>query len=170
MFDDLLWVHDHIRRELEACRGLARAVAGGASGDDIEGELATLKEHGILWQLRLGCMRYCRFVHMHHGAEDIALFPALRRDDPSLAPVLDTLESDHRTVASLLDGVEETGGALRSEDTSDRRAELVERLDRLSDELVRHLSYEEEHIGPALRSVASESFGRGAHARASSSD
>jgi iron-sulfur cluster repair protein YtfE (RIC family) len=159
MFDDLLWVHNHIRRELEACRGLARAVADGASGDDIAAELAALEEHSVLWQLRLGCLRYCRFVHVHHGAEDVALFPALRRDDPSLAPVLDKLESDHRTVSSLLDGVEETSGALRSEDTSDRRAELVERLDRLSDELLLHLSYEEEHIGAALRTVASESFG-----------
>jgi hemerythrin-like domain-containing protein len=92
----------------------------------------------------VNCLHYCRFVHGHHRLEDVALFPALRRADPDLGPVVDRLEGDHRRVAEQLDELE---AAVAGDD----RDRVVLALDELAAHLLAHLELEEESIGPALR-------------------
>ena len=58
---------------------LAVDVGDGLPGEAVEDALAELKTNGPLWQLKVNCLRYCRFVHAHHGAEDVLLFPAPAR-------------------------------------------------------------------------------------------
>jgi hemerythrin-like domain-containing protein len=110
-----------------------------------------LQTHSPLWKLRVNCLYYCRFVHGHHGLEDVALFPALRRSDPALGPVVDKLEADHRKVSDHLDEVEAAADALVRLDTFENREGVVNGLRAVAEHLLAHLDYEEQAITPALR-------------------
>ena len=110
-----------------------------------------LKTTGPLWQLKVNCLRYCRFVHAHHGAEDVLLFPALRAVDPSIGPVVDRLEADHARVSDLLDVVEAAARELTDTDGGDARRRVIEGLQDLHGHLLEHLDYEERNAGPTIR-------------------
>ncbi len=153
LFDELLWVHGMIRRDLEAVRELARATADGAPASDVRRELAALRTNGPLWRLKVNCLQYCRFVHAHHGAEDRMLFPALRAADPGLGEVIERLEADHRRVSDLLDEVEARADALSESEEAETRARLAGALDELATHLLEHLTFEEEKVEDAMRSM-----------------
>ena len=119
-------------------------------GAELEAELRELETGGPLWQLKAGCLRYCRFVHLHHNLEDAMLFPALRDADPTIGPVVDRLEADHRRVSDLLDTVEAAAARLTASE-EDARADVVLALDELHAHLLEHLDYEELRAGPVLR-------------------
>jgi hemerythrin-like domain-containing protein len=126
-------------------------VLSGLTASDLNAELRRLETSGPLWQLKVNCLRYCRFVHGHHGFEDSAWFPSMRRADPALAPVVDRLEEEHRKVAAELDDVEAAAAALTEADSGDTRRRVVEALERLADDLTEHLAHEELSLGPTLR-------------------
>jgi hypothetical protein len=151
LFDELLWVHSVLRRDLATVERLAGEVADGMSGDDLERELETLKTAGPLWQLKVNCLRYCRFVHSHHRAEDVMLFPVLRRADAEIGPVVDRLEADHLRVSDLLDVIEAAAAQLTEDEREDVRGRVVAGLRDLHTHLLEHLDYEELNAGPALR-------------------
>ena len=149
MFSELLWVHGRIRRDLETVRGLVDGVLGDMPAEQVRGEVAALKTDSSLWKLRMNCLHYCRFVHAHHNTEDAMLFPAIRREDEGLNPVVDRLESDHRRVSDLLDEVEDAvQGPLEGERIA--RERLAAGLSELADHLIEHLDFEEASIGPTL--------------------
>jgi len=150
LFDELLWVHGMIRRDLATVRDLAGRVTNGLSPDEVAAELERLRTSGPLWKLKAGCLQYCRFVHSHHGAEDAMLFPALRRVDPQLAPIVDRLEADHRRVSDLLDTVEAAAAALDGDEEAEARARVAGALDELAAHLLEHLELEERSVGPAM--------------------
>jgi len=143
-FDELLWVHGMIRRDLEAVRRLASEVVAGRPVAEVSGELAELKEDGVLWQLKVNCLHYCRFVHHHHRLEDLAVFPALRRIDADIEPVLDRLETEHRKVATLLEEIEDQAERLDADERV--RGRVAARLDELSELLLAHLEFEEDQL------------------------
>ena len=153
LYDELLWVHGMIRRDLETVRGLAGAVTNGAPAAEVKGALNNLKTNGPLWKLKVNCLHYCRFVHSHHGAEDAMLFPALRAANPDLAPVVDRLEADHRKVSILLDEVEAACRELDDEEESASRSSLAAALDDLAEHLLEHLGFEEESVEDTMRSM-----------------
>jgi hypothetical protein len=150
LLGQLKWVHSLVRGELQACRELAVDVGNGAPGDDVRAKVEALQTRGPLFQLRVNCLYYCRFVHSHHGHEDAWLFPAVRRSAPELAAVVDKLEADHRRVSDLLDGVETSANQLGGPNDLAVRPLLVAALDELSRHLLEHLAYEEEVLGPVL--------------------
>lgn len=154
-FDELLWVHGAIRRDLVTVRELAAATSNGKPADEVRAELDTLKTNGPLWKLKVNCLYYCRFVHAHHGAEDAKLFPALRAANPDLGPVVDRLEADHRRVSDLLDEVEEAADDLSAEAEAKTRARVASGLDELADHLLEHLAFEEESVEETMRSMRS---------------
>jgi hemerythrin superfamily protein len=149
-----VWVHGVIRRDLETVRRLAVAVGDGLSPQGLRDQLEELQTNGPLWQLKVNCLRYCRFVHMHHGAEDALLFPRLRSANPGLAPVVDRLEADHRRVSDLLDDVERAAAALADADRVETRDRVALALDVLTEHLLEHLDFEEQNAGPTLRRLA----------------
>jgi hypothetical protein len=150
LLEELQWVHGMLRRDLEACRQLASSIEEGAASTDVQVRLREMQSRSPLFQLRVNCMRYCRFVHAHHGAEDAMLFPSVRRSAPHLAQVVDRLESDHRKVADLLDAIEVTATDLGGAGDSAIRARLVGALGDLSTLLLEHLAFEEASLGPVL--------------------
>jgi iron-sulfur cluster repair protein YtfE (RIC family) len=151
LVQELLWVHGMIRGDLETVRELARRVRDGAAPHEVRAEIGALQTNSPLWKLRVNCLYYCRFVHSHHGGEDYHLFPALRRSDPALEPVVDKLEADHRKVSDILDEVEDAADDLVRHDTTDGRERVVESLNTLAEHLLAHLDYEERSITPTLR-------------------
>src|ERR1700722_3029284 len=92
MVAELTWVHNMIRRDLRTVRQMAADVAAGGAEEQIQAGIGSLAASSPLWQLKAGCLHYCRFVHAHHHAESVLLFPALRRTNPALNPVVDKLE------------------------------------------------------------------------------
>ena len=150
LFEELLWVHSIIRRDLEFVEQLAADVCDGLPGQR-SGCLGELKTNGPLWRLKVSCLRYCSHVHAHHGAEDVLLFPALRASDPAIAPVVDRLEADHVRVSDLLDVVEAAARALTDTDAGDARQRVIDGLQDLHVHLLEHLDYEELNAGPTMR-------------------
>jgi len=155
IFQELLWVHGVIRRDLETVRRLAADVVDGLPAEQLRAELDALEANGPLWQLRVNCLAYCRFVHLHHRTEDIAFFPAVRRSDPEVGPVVDRLEAEHRKVSDDLDTVETAARALTASDSEEARRDVSDALGDLSANLLAHLDFEELSIGPAVRRMES---------------
>jgi hemerythrin-like domain-containing protein len=140
-----------IRRDLAAVRGLADAVSGGMAPSELADAIHDLETNGPLWHLKVNCLHYCRFVHGHHRLEDAALFPAVRRSDPALGPLVDQLEYHHRDVADMLDELEAAAMSLTERDAPGARAEVARILEALNGLLLAHLELEEAGIGPAMR-------------------
>ena len=155
---ELKWVHSRIRHDLRVCEELARDVAAGADPAHVAERVAALKTGGPLFQLRVNCLRYCRFVHMHHGAEDVHLFPALRASNPELGPTVDRLEADHRLVSSRLDEIEAAVAELVERDDEASRRRLVGALEDVAVVLLAHLEFEEEAVGPTMLGWSSWPF------------
>lgn len=146
---ELRWVHDMLRHDLQVVRELAAATTAGGSVQNVRDTLTDLKTNGALFQLRVNCLSYCQFVHLHHGHEDELLFPAVRRAAPALREAVDRLEADHRRVAELLVEVERHAAGLESDAA---RAALGESLTELATHLLEHLAYEEVTLKPVLDS------------------
>lgn len=123
-------VHDAFRRELALIRD--EVVAAGPS---------------VGAQLRVNCLTLCAGLHNHHAGEDGAIFPLLAGQRPDLAPVLERLRVEHERIAALVAQLQATVAG-PAEPVQVRRE-----VDRLTDELERHLSYEEEQLVPALDAV-----------------
>jgi hypothetical protein len=143
-FEELLWVHGMIRRDLKAVTTLATEVDDGLPASEVREELAELKTNGSLWRLKVNCLHYCRFVEHHHRLEDRAVFPALLRLDPELEPVLDKLETEHRMVATLLEGIERSAEELQH--AEEARARVAAGLEALAGLLLAHLDFEEDQL------------------------
>jgi Hemerythrin HHE cation binding domain len=151
LFDELLWVHGVIRRDLNTVQRLAEAVLAGLDPLDLQHELQRLETTGPLWQLKVNCLRWCRFVHGHHDFEDTAWLPSLRRADPALGPVVERIDEEHRRISDQLDEVAAAATALTETDDGHARGRVVDALNSLSGDLIEHLAYEELSLGPTLR-------------------
>lgn len=151
MYQLLLTVHTHIRRDLATVQRLALEVRDGLPAEAMRRELHELKRGGMLWQLQVGCLRYCSFVHLHHGLEDREFFGELRDTNPAIAPVVERLMAEHRRVSDDLDAVEATALALEAGDGAGARQAVVDALQALERNLLAHLEYEELSVESTVR-------------------
>ncbi|SCE81016.1 Flavin-dependent oxidoreductase, luciferase family (includes alkanesulfonate monooxygenase SsuD and methylene tetrahydromethanopterin reductase) [Micromonospora matsumotoense] len=141
----LVDVHDHLRRELSEIRDLLDQVRRGVvSAGDARGVLNRMTLRQNNWTLGAYCAAYCTLVTQHHGLEDDAIFPHLRRADPGLVPVIDRLAQEHVVIHDVVEGVDRALVAL-IEDPG-RLTELQRAVDVLTDTLLSHLSYEEQNL------------------------
>ena len=147
----LLAVHAGIRGELARVERLAAAVVDGLSVDGINEELEALRNDSTLWQFQVSCLRYCRFVHSHHHAEDTDFFDELEETNPALAPVVERLRAEHRAVSDYLDAVEAAARALTDNDSVDSRRAVADALEELGGHLLAHLEYEERSVATTTR-------------------
>jgi len=150
MFRELLYIHTLLRRDLQTVRRLADEARKGRSAESILAEVRDLQTNSPLWRLKYGCLYYCRFVHTHHTIEDAALFPAVRRIDPSLNRVVDRLEEDHLTVHHITERIATVAERVAIDTSGASRSELVEALNNLETHLLSHLAFEEDSLGPLL--------------------
>ncbi len=141
----LVDVHDMLRRELGELREVVAQVRSGAStpgeGRDALNEMAMRQND---WTTGAFCSRYCRIVTQHHGLEDDAVFPHLKRSDESLAPVIDRLTEEHVAIHDAIDGVDRALVHLINNPGGFQPLQAA--LDLLTDALTSHLSYEEEEL------------------------
>lgn len=151
LVQELKWVHSMIRKDLRAVRRMAADVTAGLPAKQIRSGIRALAANGPIWQLKVNCLQYCSFVHAHHNGESAMVFPALRRSNPALNPVVDRLEADHAKVSDLLDQVDGAARALGQGEDAEIRRRLSDALHNLSRELLAHLDYEEEQISDTLR-------------------
>jgi iron-sulfur cluster repair protein YtfE (RIC family) len=142
----LLGVHAAVRADLERVERLAAQTLEGLPPEELAQELDELKRNGMLWRLRVDCLRYCYFVHSHHNAENVMFFPELRETNPAINPVIDRLEADHRLVSDRLDSVEAAANTLADEDGERARKALADSLRSLGESLLAHLDYEERSL------------------------
>jgi hypothetical protein len=150
MFRELLSIHALLRRDLQSVRRLADAARDGLGPEEILAEVRNLETNSPLWRLKFGCLHYCRFVHAHHSIEDVALFPMVRRREPSLNRMVDRLEADHRRVHEITDRIAAEAGQVIDDGTGESRVRLVEALVELEKQLLTHLALEEDILGPLL--------------------
>lgn len=141
----LIDVHDHLRKELDELHQIIVQVRDGA----LEAAAArsainqmTMRQNN--WTMGAYCASYCRVVTQHHGLEDVAVFPYLRRRDPSLPPVLDRLTEEHQVIHKVLDGVD--AALVHHMSHPDDFTQLQEAIDVLTDTLLSHLAYEEQEL------------------------
>ena len=151
MAAELKWVHDMIRHDLGVIRQMAADAEAGQPAGAIRGAIQSLASGSAVWQLKVSCLQHCRFVHSHHTHESMLLFPALRQSNPALNAVVDKLEADHAHISDLLDEVDAASDQLGQAGEPAIRERLVTALRTLSDDLLAHLQYEEEHISATLR-------------------
>jgi hypothetical protein len=162
IYEMLLAVHASIRRDLERVERLAERSLDGLPAEEIREELDEIKRDGSLWRLQIDCLRYCRFVHMHHNAEDRDFFPELRETNPDLAPVIDRLQGDHRRVSGQLDAVETAARELVKDEGEPARRAVVDALHDLAENLLEHLDYEELSLEATVRRIPDSGVGFGA--------
>jgi iron-sulfur cluster repair protein YtfE (RIC family) len=68
--------------------------------------------------------------------------------------VVDRLESEHRNVSGILDEVEDSARSLSEAEGNGSRQRLADGLARLADDLLAHLSYEEENLRSTIEPSA----------------
>ncbi len=96
---------------------------------------------------------YAELFHEHHSAEDNYFFPALRRAEPLLDPIVDQLANEHIELAAQLATVMELAEPVRCDtDTEDGVARLVAELAELQASVEEHLHFEEISTVPVVRS------------------
>jgi iron-sulfur cluster repair protein YtfE (RIC family) len=154
LYQMLLAVHAHIRSELVSVERLAAAVVDGLSADGLNQELEALRSNSQLWQFQVSCLRYCRFVHSHHHAEDRDFFGELEETNPAIGPVVERLRAEHRAVSDYLDTVEAAARALTDDDTLDARRAVADALEALKEHLLAHLEYEERSVAATARRLS----------------
>jgi hypothetical protein len=140
----LIEIHDHLRSELAQIRDLIGQVKDAASAGRVRSAINQMTLRQNSWTLGAYCASYCRIVTGHHTLEDQAVFPHLRTAEPGLAPVLDRLAGEHKTIHQVLEDVDAAlVEHLRSPDGFDG---LQEAADVLTDVLLSHLAYEEAQL------------------------
>jgi hemerythrin-like domain-containing protein len=149
--ETLIQIHDHLRAELRELQEAAAQVAEGAmdpaAARTVLNRMAMRQNY---WTLGAFCAQYCRVVNLHHTIEDYQMFPALRRGDGALKPVLDKLREEHEVIASQIDRVDRALVAMMNDPS--QLAQVRQVADELAAMLLSHLAYEEDELlGPLGR-------------------
>lgn len=115
------------------CRDLDRLLDAAASG-----RILSVEARGT-WAL------FAQMLHVHHGAEDIALWPRLRAAVSSSEDIalLDAMEREHAAIDPLLD-------ATTAAFAQDHADEVTAGIEELSTGLRAHMLHEENEALPLL--------------------
>jgi len=136
-------IHSAFRRELRLTPGLIRSVEHGDR----------LRANQVATHLDL----LDRFLHHHHTIEDDMLWPKLLERVPvEIAPVVELMETQHATVAHLLERTRTQRAEWRKDADSARAAELAGIYSNLYDALLEHLDAEEQHVMPLVEACITQ--------------
>src|SRR5215468_3045963 len=126
-------MHNALRRELEH---IAKITA--RADDDPRRILA----NAVGWEM------FKKALHVHHGAEDDALWPVMRQtlaDRPDDLAVVEAMEAEHATLDPLLETIDT---ALADRDAGPERVAAA--TDALASALTAHLKHEEADTLPLV--------------------
>jgi len=140
----LVEIHEHLRSELSQIRDLIGQVRDAGSAARVRSAINQMTLRQNSWTLGAYCASYCRIVTGHHTLEDQAVFPHLRAAEPGLAPVLDRLADEHKTIHHVLEDVD--AALVEHLRSAEGFAGLQEAADILTDVLLSHLAYEEAQL------------------------
>ncbi|MEU7239143.1 nitroreductase/quinone reductase family protein [Streptomyces sparsogenes] len=143
--DKVLEIHTWLRGQLRHIREEAAAHLAARAAHQGPGE----PPPGLGLQIRQHCLAFCEGLTHHHGGEDKAVFPALAAHHPQLREPLDRLREQHQTLAVLKERLLALLADITTADPLRFRAEL----DRMTEELTRHLDDEEKWLLPALAEI-----------------
>ena len=130
---DMYVVHSLFRREFPAAAALVRTVAA----DDAP-TTARVADHVLL---------ITGALHTHHTGEDTHVWPKLLQRGPDeIAPLVQTMESQHESLHAALADVEERATVWRRTATEADREALAAALDALIAPMSAHLDAEEAHV------------------------
>ncbi|MCS5718820.1 hemerythrin domain-containing protein [Herbiconiux sp. CPCC 205763] len=119
--------------------------------DALRVTLEAVREPGSAEQagrdLLIYCHGFCAALDGHHRGEDRALFPAIEKAHPHLAPVLRALERDHSMIGHLL------GGLRDAVDRGASTAELERHLEGVAAIMENHFRYEERQLLTVLEGL-----------------
>ncbi|MGY5127055.1 hemerythrin domain-containing protein [Streptomyces nigrescens] len=93
----------------------------------------------------MNCLTLCQGLHNHHTGEDAGMFPMLGRHHPELAPALERMHQEHQKLAVLLAALQKV---ISAEDADPQL--VLSEVERLTEEVESHLTYEEEQLIPVL--------------------
>jgi alkanesulfonate monooxygenase SsuD/methylene tetrahydromethanopterin reductase-like flavin-dependent oxidoreductase (luciferase family)/hemerythrin-like domain-containing protein len=141
----LVQVHDHLRKEMTQIEDVIDQVAAGQAGPEAaRSVLNQLTMRQNYWTLGAFCASYCRLLTLHHTIEDEAMFPELVRGQESLAPVIRQLSLEHEEIAGILTSLD--AALVDMMEDSGKLAEVRDHAEQLSALLGSHLDYEEEEL------------------------
>ena len=134
----MLAAHGALRRDLER---LARSA-----------QFADLPDPGGRASVRAGWETFKRQLNLHHTAEDVVIWPALRQrlsgsDDAQ--SVLDAMEAEHQQIDPLLTAVDDAFARAAEGRRGDARA-IGDVTDALATSLTGHLAHEERDGLPLI--------------------
>jgi deazaflavin-dependent oxidoreductase (nitroreductase family) len=148
--EQLVRHHNELRRELGRIRSEVNdLLAGRPVQSGMERPVPSLHQ-----QLLGRCVTFCNGLRLHHIREDGA-FSAFETRFPGLAPALDRLRHEHRTVAKTLTDLQELLGRLASNGQAHEVGEVRTELEQLTSGLEEHFTYEERQLLPALYTAPS---------------
>lgn len=127
--------HDALRRDLRR----TDAVLQVARLDD--GRRCALTDH-MHWMMA--------FLHAHHRAEDVGLWPLVRHADPASARILDRMDADHARIAPEIDRFDTVAERFHDDGSSSAREEFEDSLGALETVLLPHLRREEDEAMPLV--------------------
>ena len=140
---EMATIHSAFRRELRLAPALVRSV-----------------EHGD--RLRAGVVSVHldlvdRFLHHHHTIEDSMVWPKLLDRVPTeIMPIVELMETQHETVADVLERTTALRMEWRQDADSSRAAQLASLYAQLHDALVEHLDAEEQHVMPLVEACMTQ--------------
>lgn len=131
--------HDALRRDLKL---LARTAAR------VDDDPRRILSGAVGWEL------FKKSLHVHHTAEDDALWPAMREaaaDRPGDLALLAAMESEHEAIDPLIDAID---AALADRESGPQR--LGDLTDALAVALTGHLAHEEDEALPLIQAIVTE--------------
>ena len=131
----MLVAHHALCRDLERIR---KVLAGPDQDADYR---RGLYEHFGFWLW---------FLHHHHVAEDLGLWPALRERCPQASGLLDDMEADHVHLEELLADADQSIREWSVSGSPQLRLQAVGALARLHEGLSGHLAREESEVLPVV--------------------
>lgn len=129
-------VHRALKRDLIRAREVLRSLPAPADRQRV-----ALATH-VSWVLDV--------LHAHHTGEDEGLWPLVRDRNPAAAPLIDSMEADHRRIAPAVDVASTAARSYATSSSDAARVGLHDALEALLDVLIPHLDREVAEAMPVV--------------------
>lgn len=151
---DMLAVHDALRHEFARLPITVKAVGEG------DAERAAVVGGHVMFMTD--------FLDVHHGSEDLIVWPILHERAPEANELVSSMETQHQQMHAAIDRAREQAQAWMTSPGAQERAALHTTLIALEKELLHHLAVEEQEALPLIQRDMTEDewMSVGVHSRA----